>query len=275
MLCARSPLLHWIHSVWHWAAQVCADWLVSYTKSKSVALLASLQQERQHRFAAFEAEAAAGTLGAPAAPDGSEVARLLPRLWQLPWENQHKETYWRLVLNALPLASRMGSSSRPCPCGHPSPSPGRCHHYWDCPVARAVLATLAAQLGGRQPTRLQLWLMRRPPRVHAGVWDAVCLAALAAMDGGRRQLSARTLHAHEVGSRPSSSRHPPPPPPPPAQLAAAAQRHAVARFWDLLQDLCAVGTLPAAWRSEVPASHPFVRWDAGAQRWRVHRLPPT
>jgi len=235
--------------------------------------LGSLQLERSHRFAAFEAEAAAGSLGSPAAPPGSEVARLLPRLWQLPWENQHKEVYWRLVLNALPLASRMGSSSRPCACGHPNPSPDRCHHYWDCPVARAVLATLAAQLGGRQPNRLQLWLMRRPRGVHAGVWDAVCLAALAAMDGGRRQLSARTLHAREAASRPSSSRHPPPPPPAPAQLVPAAQRHAVARFWDLLQDLCSVGTLPAAWRSEVPASHPFLCWDASAQRWYVHRLP--
>ena len=61
----------------------------------------------------------------------------------------------------------------------------------------------------------------------------------------------------------------------PPPLKVKAIQHAVARFWDLLQDLCAAGTLPAAWRSEVPASHPFVRWDAGTQRWRVHRLPPT
>ena len=147
-------------------------------------------------------------------------------------------------------------------------------------MARAVLATLAAQLGGRQPNRLQLWLMRRPRGVHAGVWDAVCLAALAATDGGRRQLSARTLHAHEVASLPSSSRRPPPPPPPPAQLVLAAQRHAVARFWDLLQDLCSVGTLPAApgWLAYTRLSNntmtgPRVAYTTGGKRiWHLMEL---
>ena len=202
------------------------------------------------------------------------MARLLPRLWQLTWDNRHKEVYWRLVLNALPLAARMASSGpQPCPCGSPYPHPGRSHHYWDCPVAAAVRATLAAQLDGRHPTRPQLWLMRAPAGTHAGVWDAVCLAALCAMDAGRRQLTACVLQARQAEGRSSTSHHPSAPSPSPAHLVAGAQRHAVARFWDLLQDLCAVGTVPAAWRSEVPASHPFLCWDAGAQRWHLHRLP--
>jgi hypothetical protein len=230
-----------------------------------------LQQERLQRFAAFEALAAPGT---PAVADGSEVARLLPRLWQLPWENQHKEVYWRLVLNGLALASRMhGSGPQPCACGSPAPQPDRRHHFWDCPVAAAVRSTLAAQLGGQQPSRQQLWLMRHPAGVHAGVWDAVCLAALAAMDGGRRQLAARLLQARQAADGPSSSRHPPPPPPTPAQLVPAAQRHAVARFWDLLQDLCTVGTAPAAWQQQLPAEHPFICWDVEAHRLRLHRSP--
>ena len=54
-----------------------------------------------------EGREGAASDGTPAVADGSEVARLLPRLWQLPWENQHKEVYWRLVLNGLALASRM------------------------------------------------------------------------------------------------------------------------------------------------------------------------
>ena len=232
---------------------------------------AGVQQERLQRFAAFEALAAPGT---PAAADGSEVARLLPRLWQLPWENQHKEVYWRLVLNGLPLASRMRSSGpQPCACGCPDPHPGRRHHFWDCPLAAAVRSTLAAQLAGQQLSRQQLWLMRHPASVHAGVWDAVCLAALAAMDGGRRHLAARLQLARQAADRPSSSRHPPPPPPSPAQLVPAAQRHAVARFWDLLQDLCTVGTAPAAWRLQLPPEHPFICWDAEAHRLRLHRSP--
>ena len=60
--------------------------------------------------------------------------------------------------------------------------------------------------------------MRQPAGVHAGVWDAVCLAALAAMDGGRRQLAARLLQARQAADGPSSSPHPPPPPPTSAQL---------------------------------------------------------
>ena len=72
---------------------------------------------------------------------------------------------------------------------------------------------------------------------------------------------------------PSSSRHPPPPPPTPAQLVPAAQRHAVARFWDLLQDLCTVGTAPAAWQQQLPAEHPFICWDVEAHRLRLHRSP--
>lgn len=33
-------------------------------------------------------------------------------LWRLPWRNEHKEVCWRLVLNRLPLASRVPSCPR-------------------------------------------------------------------------------------------------------------------------------------------------------------------
>ena len=160
---------------------------------------------------------------------------------------------------------------QPCACGCLVPHPGRRHHFWDCPVAAAVRSTLAAQLGGQQPTRQQLLWLIRYLQVHAGAWDASCLAAaLAAMDGGRRQLAARLLHACQAADGPSSSRHPPPPPPLPAQLVPAAQRHAVARFWVMLQDFSFVGTAPHAWHSQLPAKHPFICWDPQA-----HRLRPT
>ena len=75
------------------------------------------------------------------------------------------------------------------------------------------------------------------------MWEAVCLAAVAAMDGGRRQMTARQLATPATAAGP--------------ELAAAASRHAVARLWDLLQDFCSVGAAPASWRGEVPPDHPF------------------
>jgi hypothetical protein len=54
--------------------------------------LSGLQQQRQQRFAAFEALAGRGD-GDGAQPDGATVAALLPRLWRLPWDNKHKEVY--------------------------------------------------------------------------------------------------------------------------------------------------------------------------------------
>ena len=213
-------------------------------------------QQRRQRFAAFEALAGAGADGEQ--PDGATVAQLLPRLWRLPWDNQHKEVFWRLVLNALPLAARMPSAPQPCGCGAAHPHPDHRHHFWDCPVAAAVTTSLSAQLGGRRLTLKHLWLAQPPPGVHAGVWEAVCLAAVAAMDGGRRLMKARQLATPAAPAGP--------------ELAAAASRHAVARLWDLLQDFCSVGAAPASWRGAVPPDHPFLRWQPGAQRWLLARI---
>ena len=54
----------------------------------------------------------------------------------------------------------------------------------------------------------------------------------------------------------------------------AAGRHAVTRLWVLLQDFCSVGTAPAAWRQEVPAGHPFMRWQPASRRWLLVRPSP-
>jgi len=219
--------------------------------------LGPVLEQRQQRFAAFENEAATA-----ATADGSTVQRLLPRLWRLPWSNVHKEVFWRLVLNALPLGSRMPSSPRPCCCGSGGAHPDRRHHFWQCPVAAAVLETVSAQLRGRALSRPQLWLAAAPLGVHQGVWDVVCLASLAAMDGGRRYAVAQQLQA------------PPHAPPPPQQLTQAAARHAVARFWDLLTEFCSVGTAPAAWRREVPSNSPFFRWHSQTQQWQPAHPSP-
>ena len=75
--------------------------------------------------------------------------------------------------------------------------PNRRHHFWDCPVAQAVVGALQQQLvgwvpGGVQPQHVLCMMcpevvgVEGARAVHKGVWRVVCLAALNAMDVGRR-----------------------------------------------------------------------------------------
>jgi len=128
------------------------------------------------------------------------------QLWKLKWDNKFKEVYWRLVLNGLPTAERMHLQDCRCVCGPAvgGQPPGRLHHHWECPVARAVVHVLQQQLVGSYAHALQphhVLCMKSPCCVaapgdpspthtlHKGVWRVVCLAAimaLNAMDEGRR-----------------------------------------------------------------------------------------
>jgi len=76
-----------------------------------------------------------------------------------------------------------------------------------------------------------VWLMRTQRGVTRGVWRLVCLVALSAMDYGRRLAARRILE----GQR---SLQPGP------QLALQVQRAAVARFWGILSEFCALGGAP-------------------------------
>jgi hypothetical protein len=49
---------------------------------------------------------ARGGDGNGAQPDGATVAALLLLLCRLRWDNKHKEVFWRLALNSLPVARR-------------------------------------------------------------------------------------------------------------------------------------------------------------------------
>lgn len=122
-----------------------------------------------------------------------ELQAALRRLWRLPWENGRKEAFWRLVYDAHPTAARLHRDA-PCACGAADTRPGRHHHFWSCPVATAVVADIQAALAQRTPAAppaplapASVWLARAPPGVHAGVWGVVCLAAVEAMDVGRRR----------------------------------------------------------------------------------------
>ena len=75
------------------------------------------------------------------------VTRHLQGLWQVPWDNGHKEVYWRLTLDALPTAARRHAANDKCCCG--SPCPDRMHHYWACPAAAALQGLIATHLQRR------------------------------------------------------------------------------------------------------------------------------
>lgn len=202
----------------------------------------------------------AAALGATA--DGLRAT--LKRLWQLPWENCRKEPFWRLVYNAHPTAARLHLPD-PCTCG--TAPADRQHHFWACPIARAVLSAITASLPFQPSTsgaaadvppdlpQRAIWLAQAPPAVHEGVWGVVCLAAVEAMDHGRRRMYAMR-HTTAVL-------------PPPTAIVATCSRSAVARFWCLLADFAALRRAPASWRTHCPPGHPFLSFDAAAGRFTV------
>ena len=122
-------------------------------------------------------------------------------LWRLRWDNAYKEVYWRLVCDGLATAERMHQQDCECVCGPVVGGQlGRRHHFWECPVAQAVVDVMQQQLVGWMSGALQphhVLCMRCPepvpgvggapgPAMHKGLWRVVCLAAVNAMDGGRR-----------------------------------------------------------------------------------------
>ena len=122
----------------------------------------------------------------------ASLMALLRRVWRVRWDNNYKVTLWWLVQNGLPVSARMpDAGSKPCGCGAGvNPSGGlldRSHHFWVCPVAREVVASVVAQLPAAQRplSRRALWLGEAPEGIHGGIWVLVCLAAIEAMERAR------------------------------------------------------------------------------------------
>ncbi|PNW81436.1 hypothetical protein CHLRE_07g356000v5 [Chlamydomonas reinhardtii] len=231
--------------------------------------------------------AAAATLGA--------IRDTLARLWQkVRWERRHFETLWRLAIDAVPLPgnSHMPLARRePCGCGQhghggaaveahaaAAPTP-RQHHFWDCAVAKAVVAQINAHNPGPAPiSQAQLWLVQAPPGFQQCVWDVVVMAALAATEHGRVRLRGMTRAAAALGIQTAAAAAPeaavagaaeaepdldeiPPtqltPPQPgvnPVELACA---RAVADFWSRLMQFAQLGVPQKGWDG-VDATHPIL-----------------
>ena len=151
--------------------------LKATVKSLTLLQLGALIERRRVLHAAFVAEALG--LGAAAAPQDAVdafCADTLPRLWQLPWENSHKEALWRLAVDGVPLLgnTHIGGVPAACKCGMDlgGASP-RLHHFWACPVAQAVVGAVSGA-SGSFVSRDALWLVRCPAAWtrRFGMWCA-------------------------------------------------------------------------------------------------------
>lgn len=209
---------------------------------------------RQEKHQAFMSLACSG-LPAQLQAQPAELMVLFRQLWQLPWENQRKEVFWRLSLDGLPTAARM-RMGEPCACGHLAPD--RKHHFWECDVAVAVRGEVQRGLAGLlSPAALRcdhVWLARCPsPQMHPKLWMVVCLSALLAMNGGRKRLFALCRGSRSL----------------PGHLACnIAARVATAQFWDMLADFVGLKLCPARWLAEaaaLPQPHPFLGVITAAQ----------
>ena len=177
------------------------------------------------------------------------VESVLSRWWRLRVANTYKEAAWRLTLNAFPTAQRMHLHT-PCPACD-APGPGFEHLFWSCPVADAVRKEIERQLQlsgllstGARLACADLWLGCLPsPHLDCLVWDLVCLAAVHAMDVGRRTAWAvgQRLPAADIVDR-------------------IAQRAACGAFWDAVTDFAATIKVPRASRTLLLTHQPFMSW---------------
>ena len=114
-------------------------------------------------------------------------------------------TYWRLVNNGTSDAGGHDSTSQQCgriPPDKAGGTPGnkaladawRIHAFWYCTLAQAMVNEINHSLGITDPIqRHHLWLSpppltRNPINLH--IWQVVTLAAVTAMDHGRKAMSA-------------------------------------------------------------------------------------
>ena len=253
--------------------------------------------------------APAGAAAGAVAAGVQQLRRSLKAAWRIPWENTQKITLWRLAVGGVPAAGGHGiCPRRPCLCGW-QPAPGlpqaaqaaqlQRHVFWAedgdaaaCPVAAAVLRQLRQALpppAGAALSCADLWLLRPPVggRVHAGVWGVVGMAALSAMQHGRRCAWAYHKLAQEArdpaGLRQARldefpgfalQRGVPGPgaemaaaPAPPVQPITRAGRRAAADFWGRLSDFAELDGAPESWM--VAPDAPFLA-GAGGARLVVH-----
>ena len=189
----------------------------------------------------------------------SQLRAAFAEAWSLPCPNHLKQTLWIMAINGVPGSS---NPSWYCPHCHAQPHTQQSrinatlHCFWECTAAEAVRQEIDRVLAAWAPShtrtsRRSLWLLDPPaitPPLNDAVWTAVCLAALEAMEHGRR-------HMWRLHHNPS--------PPLDVPVAGTLPRHsAVIRFWSNLLDLAnTFTTLPPAWQDI--GAQPFLRVQEG------------
>lgn len=194
----------------------------------------------------------------------------LAAIWKIQWEPRNKETFWRLINNGISGAGGHDSAStQPCPCGWTPPvreggmagkvraaDTLRIHAFWDCPIAKAVINEIDhAAATGDAIQRYHIWLASPPQTRHPvdpSVWHVVSLAALTAMDHGRKTMYAMLKDVPSGPERRQQRPHHQNVPTLPPHVRAA--RAATARFWCLLQDYADIG---GGASPPLPPGHPF------------------
>jgi len=249
--------LAWAHKA-PMPAAAAGTSLWAYSVKLGTQLLAMpAMTERARRFRLF-VEEVGGSLP-PGVDAPTAMRHALQALWRLPMPNSLKQPFWYCFLDAIPTAARL-HTRRPCGCGVSRAFPDRRHHFADCPVAQAVATTVTQNHPPRVGANVlaDLRTLTPPPGIHAGIWSLVSLAAVYAMEAGRRRLSSRILQGEARRG---------------AALAADVSAFAIESFWSVLA-AASRAPLPFAWRTQAPAPHPFLGWDAASARWAVRRLPP-
>jgi exonuclease III len=222
------------------------------------------EARRQQLHAAYAEQAFQGSGLSPASRASRTrcFVRGWRSVWRVPWENRHKEVLWRLAVNGAAGAGGCDIClDRPCVCGAVvitpaqvaarNSTPLRLHAFWDCPVAQAVVQQLRRGLGNRPLARWNVWLLQPPPGVRSAVWKVVALAALEAMEMGRRALwrewvrRGRPQDEEDVAER--------------AAAVHVARQRAASCFWLSLHDFAHGGRhIEGSGWDGVDADHPFL-----------------
>jgi hypothetical protein len=124
----------------------------------------------------------------------------------------------------------------------------RQHHFWACPVSQAVVGQVEPRLG-ETITRANVWLVQAPGHTEHCVWDVIVLAAIAAMETGRRFMAASLRRGADQGELSLEAG---------VELAERGARRAVMDFWGRLHGFAQLGVPKRGWDS-VGRYHPIPR----------------
>lgn len=214
--------------------------------------------------------------GGDTAANYQRLRQLLQEVWQLRWENRFKSALWQLAVDGVrhphngPMERRAADAAAPAPrrtytCGCGGGACSRLHHFWQCPVAQAVVSEMRLALPG-QPhlTREHVWLAIPPSlapgrEMHGHVWLVACMAALTAIESGRKYMAKQLFEQRAraaMGTR--DIRDFMPGVESPAQRVARAARR---QFWANVTNFASKGVHGAGmrrWAAGIPSDHPFL-----------------